>query len=190
MDSGAVRIDGHDVRELTVDTVSDAIGLVAQDTYLFHDTLGANLRFAAPHASDAELDEAVRAARIDRVVASLPQGYDTVVGARGYRFSGGERQRLAIARMVLRNPRILILDEATSALDAESERAVTQALDEAMRARTTLFIAHRLTTAARADRILMMSRGEILESGTHAELMAANGPYAGLFRAFSGGVLA
>ena len=129
-DEGAVRIDGHDVRTLTLDCVSEAIGLVTQETYLFHDTLGANLRFAAPEASDADLDAAVRAARVDGVVRALPDGYDTVVGARGYRFSGGERQRLAIARMLLRNPRILILDEATSALDTETERAVQAALDE------------------------------------------------------------
>ena len=124
VDDGAVFVDGYDVRELTLDSVSDAVGLAAQDTYLFHDTLAANLRFAAPDATDPELDAAVRAARIDRVVASLPQGYDTGVGARGYRFSGGERQRLTIARMLLRNPRILILEEATSALDTETGRAV------------------------------------------------------------------
>jgi ATP-binding cassette subfamily B protein len=180
VDDGAVLVDGHDVRELTLDSVSDAVGLVAQDTYLFHDTLAANLRFAAPDATDADLDAAVRAARIDRVVASLPQGYDTVVGARGYRFSGGERQRLAIARMLLRNPRILILDEATSALDTETGRAVQAALDELARGRTTIAIAHRLSTVRTADQILARDRGRIVERGTHPDLLALGGRYARL----------
>jgi ATP-binding cassette, subfamily B, bacterial len=186
VDRGAVFLDGHDVRELTLDSVSDAVGLVAQDTYLFHDTLGANLRFAAPDATDAELDAAVRAARIDRVVASLPQGYDTVVGARGYRFSGGERQRLAIARMLLRNPGVLILDEATSALDTETERAVQAALDELARGRTTIAIAHRLSTVRQADQILVLDRGRIVERGTHPDLLARGGRYARLAGALTG----
>ena len=180
VDHGAVLIDGHDVRELTLGSVSDAVGLVAQDTYLFHDTLAANLRFAAPDATDADVDAAVRAARIDRVVASLPQGYDTVVGARGYRFSGGERQRLAIARMLLRNPRILILDEATSALDTETERALQAALDELARGRTTIAIAHRLSTVRKADQILVLDHGRTVERGTHPDLLARGDRYARL----------
>jgi ATP-binding cassette subfamily B protein len=180
VDEGAVRIDGVDVRRLSLDSVSDATGLVAQDTYLFHDTVAANLRFAAPEASDDELVAAARAARIHELIASLPEGYDTVVGARGYRFSGGERQRLAIARMLLRNPRILVLDEATSALDNETERAVQAALDELAKGRTTIAIAHRLSTVQGADQIVVLDRGQIIERGTHEQLLSRGGKYAAL----------
>jgi ATP-binding cassette subfamily B protein len=179
-DVGAVCIDGVDVRALSLDTVSEATGLVAQDTYLFHDTVAANLRFAAPDASDDELIGAARAARIHDLIASLPEGYDTIVGARGYRFSGGERQRLAIARMLLRNPRILVLDEATSALDNETERAVQAALDELAKGRTTIAIAHRLSTVRKADQIVVLDRGQIVERGTHEQLLADGGRYASL----------
>ncbi len=153
------------MRELTLETMSGAVGLVAQDTYLFHDTVGANLRFARPDASDAEVQAAARAARIHDLVAGLPEGYDTVVGARGYRFSGGERQRLAIARMLLRDPPILVLDEATSALDNETERAVQAALDDLARGRTTIAIAHRLSTVRNADQIAVLRPGPHRRAG-------------------------
>jgi ATP-binding cassette, subfamily B, bacterial len=187
VDAGAVSIDGVDVRELTLSTISDAVGLVAQDTYLFHDTVGANLRFARPDATDDEVAVAARAARIHNLIVGLPDGYDTVVGARGYRFSGGERQRLAIARMLLRDPPVLVLDEATSALDNETERAVQAALANLTRGRTTIAIAHRLSTVRTADQIAVLHAGRIVERGTHAELIASGGRYAALAGDFVAG---
>jgi ATP-binding cassette subfamily B protein len=177
---GQVLIDGVDVRDLTLDTVSSAVGLVSQETYLFHATVAENLRFAAPDATQEQIEAATRAARIHDLLVSLPDGYDTVVGSRGYRFSGGERQRLAIARMLLRNPPVLVLDEATSALDNETERAVQAALDELSRGRTTLAIAHRLSTVRGADQILVLDHGRIVERGTHQELVQRAGRYAQL----------
>jgi ATP-binding cassette subfamily B protein len=150
---------------------------VSQDTYLFHASIRDNLRFAKPSASDEEIEEAARAAQVHELIASLPEGYDTLVGERGYRFSGGEKQRIAIARTVLRNPPVLVLDEATSALDNQTERAVQAALDELASGRTTIVIAHRLTTIRDADQIVVLSRGEIVERGTHDELIAAGGAY-------------
>jgi ATP-binding cassette subfamily B protein len=153
---------------------------VSQETYLFHASVRENLRFARPDATDEEIDEAVRTARISNLIEALPEGYDTVVGERGYRFSGGEKQRMAIARTVLRNPPVLILDEATSALDNETERAVQRALDDLSRGRTTIAIAHRLSTIRDADQILVLDAGRIVERGTHAELVELGGRYAAL----------
>jgi ATP-binding cassette, subfamily B, bacterial len=177
---GSVSIDGVDVRDLTLDSLAATVGLVSQETYLFHASIRENLRFACPQASDEEIEDAARAAQIHELIASLPDGYDTPVGERGYRFSGGEKQRIAIARTVLRNPPVLVLDEATSALDTETERAVQQALDELSRGRTTIAIAHRLSTIRDADQILVLDHGQIVERGTHEELLQLGGRYAAL----------
>ncbi len=177
---GRVCIDGVDIRDMTLDSLAATVGLVSQETYLFHASIRENLRFACPQASDAEIEDAARAAQIHELISSLPEGYDTPVGERGYRFSGGEKQRIAIARTVLRNPPVLILDEATSALDTETERAVQQALDELSRGRTTLAIAHRLSTIRESDQILVLDAGQIVERGTHEELLERAGRYAAL----------
>jgi ATP-binding cassette subfamily B protein len=178
--SGRVTIDGVDVRDLSFAALARTVGLVSQETYLFHATIRENLRFAKPDATDEELEAAARAARIHDLIASLPDGYDTVVGERGYRFSGGEKQRIAIARTVLRNPPVLVLDEATSALDTETERAVQAALDRLAEGRTTIAIAHRLSTVHDADEIVVLDHGRIVERGGHAELLARGGRYAAL----------
>ncbi|MBJ7471249.1 MAG: ABC transporter ATP-binding protein [Solirubrobacteraceae bacterium] len=180
---GRVTIDGHDLRDLSPETRAQLVGVVSQETHLLHATVAENLRFARPDATDEELRAAARAAQIDDLLSSLPDGYDTVVGERGYRFSGGERQRLAIARIVLRDPPVLILDEATSALDTKTELAVQEALDALSAGRTTIAIAHRLSTIAGADQIAVLDHGEVVELGTHDELAAAGGAYAALLAA-------
>jgi ATP-binding cassette subfamily B protein len=179
---GRVLVDGHDVRELTLSSLGAAIGMVMQDPHLFHDTIRANLRYARPDATDEELVAACRAARIDDLIQTLPEGYDTVVGERGYRMSGGEKQRLAIARVLLKDPAVIILDEATSHLDSESELAIQRALAEALVGRTALVIAHRLSTIVNADRIVVLDDGRVVEEGRHDALLRAGGLYADLYR--------
>jgi ATP-binding cassette subfamily B protein len=179
---GAVLIDGVDVRDVTLASLASSVGLVSQETYLLHASIRENLLLAKPDATDQEIQAATSAARIHELIAGLPDGYDTLVGERGYRFSGGERQRLAIARMLLRNPPILLLDEATSALDTRTERAVQEALDELSAGRTTIVIAHRLATIERADQIVVLHDGHIVERGRHADLVSLAGRYAGFLR--------
>ena len=180
VDRGAVTIDGVDVRQVSFEQLAELVGVVSQETYLFHASVRENLRFARPDATDEEIVAAARAAQIHHVIASLPDGYDTVVGERGYRFSGGEKQRIAIARTVLRNPPILVLDEATSALDTQTERLVQEALDGLCEGRTTIAIAHRLSTIREADQIVVLDGGRVVERGTHDELMLLGGRYAEL----------
>jgi len=179
--SGQVRVDGRDVRDLTLDSLAGAVGMVTQDAHLFHDTVAANLRYARPGATDDEVEAACRSARIHDVIAALPDGYDTVVGERGYRLSGGEKQRLAIARVLLKDPAVVILDEATAHLDSETELLIQQALGEALEGRTSVVIAHRLSTVQAADQILVLDGGRIVERGTHQDLLGGGGLYEELY---------
>ena len=187
--SGAVRVGGHDLRDLTLPSLHATVGVVPQDAYLFHDTLRANLLYARPDATEKDLTEACQAARIWDLISSLPGGLDTVAGDRGYRFSGGEKQRLALARLLLKAPPVVVLDEATAHLDSESEVAVQQALKTSLAGRTSLVIAHRLSTVRQADQILVVDAGRIRERGTHDELLAAGGLYAELYQTQLGATL-
>lgn len=180
--TGAILLDGHDLRDLSLKTLSDHIGMVTQDIYLFHDTLRTNLLYASPEATQQEMEEACRAANILDFIRGLPEGFDTIVGERGYRLSGGEKQRVALARVILKDPRILVLDEATSHLDSQSEALIQEALSRVMAGRTSLVIAHRLSTVLAADVILVVDQGKIVEQGTHEELLAADGLYSALYR--------
>jgi ATP-binding cassette subfamily B protein len=179
--SGVIRIDGHDLRDVTLDSLAAAIGMVTQETYLFHDTIRTNLTYARPDASPAEVEAAARAANIHHFIMDLTDGYDTIVGERGYRLSGGEKQRIALARVILKDPKILVLDEATSSLDSESESLIQEALKRVMAGRTSIVIAHRLSTILAADLILVMDRGKIVERGTHEQLLGMVGLYSQLY---------
>jgi ATP-binding cassette, subfamily B, bacterial len=179
---GSIRIQGIDVRDATLESLRERIGLVTQDAHLFHDTIRNNLGYAKPEATEEQLKDALRSAQILELVESLPDGLDTVVGERGYRFSGGEKQRLAIARLLLKDPDIVILDEATAHLDSNSEGAIQEALERALTGRTSIVIAHRLSTILKADQILFVQNGSIVERGTHAELLALRGHYSELYR--------
>jgi ATP-binding cassette subfamily B protein len=178
---GAVRLDGHDVRDLTLESLGRQVGMVFQDTFLFHASIRDNLLYAKPDATEAEMVAAAKAAYIHDFIASLPEGYDTVVGERGHRLSGGEKQRVAIARVILKDPRVLILDEATSNLDSESEHLIQVALRPLFEGRTSLVIAHRLSTILAADVILVIDHGEVVEQGRHADLLQQGGLYARLY---------
>lgn len=179
--AGRILIDGRDLREVTLESLAEQIGMVTQETYLFHDTVRTNLLYARLNATQAEIEEACKVANIHNFISELPDGYDTIVGERGYRLSGGEKQRIALARVILKNPRILVLDEATSSLDSESEALIQDALKRVMANRTSIVIAHRLSTILAADQILVIDRGQVVEHGTHAELLAQGGVYAGLY---------
>jgi ATP-binding cassette subfamily B protein len=178
---GRITFDGQDLRDLTIDSLAENVGMVTQETYLFHATLRENLLYAKSDATQAELEEVCRAANIHNFIASLPDGYDTVVGERGYRLSGGEKQRVAIARVLLKDPKVLILDEATSHLDSQSEALIQDAMERVMQGRTSLVIAHRLSTVMGADVILVMDDGRLVEQGNHEELLAQGGLYASLY---------
>jgi len=187
---GVVAIDGLDVRQVALTSLADIIGMVTQETYLFHTSVRENLLYARPDATDSEIEAAARAAAIHERIVELDEGYDTLVGERGYRMSGGEKQRLAIARVILKDPRILILDEATSSLDTTSERLVQSALEPLMKRRTTIAIAHRLSTILAADIIFVLERGRIVERGMHRQLLSLGGLYAQLYQQqFAGGLV-
>jgi ATP-binding cassette subfamily B protein len=186
--SGSISINGDDIRDLTIESLRNSIGIVTQDAHMFHDSIAENLRYAKADANEMEMESACRAAQIWDLISSLPNGFDTVVGERGHRLSGGEKQRLAIARLLLKAPRIVVLDEATAHLDSENEALVQQALSSALKERTSIVIAHRLSTVRSADQILVLDEGLIKERGRHDELIALNGIYADLYQrqGFSG----